>query len=76
MFGQLHGNLVNVTPIEPESNVDVFKKSFFNEIKNFINVIKGEEEPVTPIEDGVYLMKILDAIYQSAKNGQQIDLTG
>ncbi len=76
LYKEMHGNLVNVTPIEPESNVDVFKKSFFNEIKNFINVIKGEEEPVTPIEDGVYLMKILDAIYQSAKNGQQIDLTG
>ena len=44
-------------------------------MKNFINVIKGEEDPVTPIEDGVYLMKILDAIYESAKNGQQIDLT-
>ncbi|MCK4754081.1 MAG: Gfo/Idh/MocA family oxidoreductase, partial [Calditrichia bacterium] len=76
LYKEMHGNLVNVTPVEPESNVDVYKKSFFNEIKNFINVIKGEEEPVTPIEDGVYLMKILDAIYQSAKNGQQIDLAG
>ena len=75
LYKELHGNLVNVTPIDFESNVDVFKKSFSNEMRNFINVLKGEEEPVTPIEDAVYLMKILDAIYQSAKNGQQIDLT-
>lgn len=75
LYKEMHGNLVNVTPVDFESNVDVFKKSFSNEMKNFINVLKGEEEPVTPIEDGVYLMKILDAIYTSAKNGQQIDFT-
>jgi len=75
LYKELHGNLVNVTPVDFESNVDVFKKSFSKEMRNFINVLKGEEEPVTPIEDGVYLMKILDAIYLSAKNGQQIDLT-
>jgi predicted dehydrogenase len=75
LYKELHGNLVNVTPVDFESNVDVFKKSFSNEMRNFINVLKGEEEPVTPIEDGVYLMKILDAIFKSAKIGQQIDLT-
>jgi predicted dehydrogenase len=75
LYKELHGNLVNVTPVDVESNIDVFKKSFYNEMQNFINVLKGEEEPVTPIEDGVYIMKILDAIYQSAENGQQIDLT-
>jgi predicted dehydrogenase len=75
LYKELHGNLVNVTPVDFESNADVFKKSFNNEMKNFINVIKGEEKPVTPIEDGVYIMKIVDAIYKSAENGQQIDLT-
>ncbi len=75
LYKELHGKLVNVTPIDIESNVDVFKKSFENEMRNFINVIKGEEEPVTPAKDGVYVMKIIDAIYQSAKLGKQIDLT-
>ena len=74
LYKEMHGNLVNVTPVDFESNVDVFKKSFSKEMQNFINVLKGIEEPVTPIEDGVYIMKILDAIYQSAKDGQQIDL--
>ncbi len=75
LYKELHGNLVNVTPVDFESKVDVFKKSFHNEILNFINVLKGDEEPVTPIEDGVYIMKVVDAIYQSAQSGQQIDLT-
>lgn len=75
LYKEMHGNLVNVTPVGFESNVDVFKKSFYKEMTNFVNVLKGEEKPVTPIEDGVYIMKIIDAIYRSAKDGQQIDLS-
>jgi len=70
---ELHGKLVNVTPINFELNVDIFKKSFENEMRNFIKVIKREVEPVTPIEDGIYLMKIIDALYQSAKSGKQVE---
>ena len=68
----LHGNMVNVTPMQAESNVDMFKNAFENELKNFIDVVKGEAEPVTPVEDGVYIMKIIDAIYKSAKTGKHI----
>ena len=75
LYKELHGKLVNMTPIDFASNVDVFKRSFENEVHNFIKVIKGEESPVTPVEDGVYIMKIVDAIYKSAKTGQEIDLS-
>ena len=75
LYKELHGKLVNMTPIDFASNVDVFKRSFENEMRNFINVIREKEAPVTPVEDGVYLMQILDAIYQSANTGKQIDLS-
>ncbi len=71
---ELHGNLVNVTPVQLEKSVDLFKTAFENELLNFINVIRGTEEPVTPGEDGIYLMRIIDAIYKSAKLGKQVDL--
>jgi len=75
LYKELHGKLVNMTPIDFASNVDVFKRSFENEMRNFINVIKDEEAPITPVEDGVYIMQILDAIYKSASSGKQIDLS-
>jgi predicted dehydrogenase len=75
LYKELHGKLVNMTPIDFASNVDVFKRSFENEMRNFINVIKNEEAPVTPVEDGVYVMQVLDAIYKSASTGKQIDLS-
>ena len=75
LYKELHGKLVNVTPIEIEKNIDVFKRSFENEIQNFIHVIEGKESPVTPVADGVYLMQILDALYTSAQSGKQIDIS-
>jgi predicted dehydrogenase len=71
---ELHGNLVNVTPVQENEHKDVFKSAFVKEIRNFVEVIKGEAEPVTPADDGVYIMNIIDAIYESASQGKQIVL--
>lgn len=42
------------------------------EIHNFISAIEGEEQLKATAEDGVELMKILDAIYESAKTGREV----
>jgi predicted dehydrogenase len=70
---EMHGKLVNVTPVDSEVSVDPFKSAFEKEIVHFIRTIQGKEQPVTTIEDGLYIMKIMDTIYQSAKQGKQID---
>ena len=74
LYKELHGNLVNVTPIQKIDKKDLFMSAFEQEIRNFIDVIKGKSEPVTPAEDGVYIMTLIDAIYDSAKQGKQIVL--
>ena len=74
LYREMHGNLVNVTPVHSTPSADVFKSAFINEIQNFIEVIQGKTEPVTPAEDGIYLMRIIDAIYKSTEQGVQIDL--
>jgi predicted dehydrogenase len=75
LYKDLHGNLVNVTPIHDETDVDMYKSAFEKEIRNFIDVIKGEASPVTPIDDGVYVMEIIDLLYQSARQGKQVEFT-
>jgi predicted dehydrogenase len=69
---ELHGKLVNVTPVGEKEHIDPFKTAFEKEISNFIQMIRGTESAITPIEEGIYLMKIMDAIYQSARQGKQI----
>ena len=71
---ELHGNLVNVTPVQSNKNIDMFTNAFESEINNFVEVIKNKEQPVTPGKDGIYLLNIIDAIYKSAELGKQIDL--
>jgi predicted dehydrogenase len=71
---ELHGNLVNVTPTQQGSGAELFKRGFENELNNFIECLQGRAKPVTPGEDGLYIMKIIDAIYESASTGQQVSL--
>jgi predicted dehydrogenase len=48
-----------------------FEPSFIAEITHFIACAKGEAECRNPAEDGVEMMKILCAIYRSAKSGHE-----
>lgn len=45
---------------------------FPQEMQHFINVIKGREEPVERGEDGLEVLKIIHAAYQSAGEGRKI----
>lgn len=47
---------------------------FYNEDINFLDAIDGKAECKAPAEDGIELMRILDAIYESAKTGRSVDI--
>lgn len=46
---------------------------FPQEMQHFINVILGKEEPIERGEDGLEVLKIIYAAYQSAGEGRRID---
>lgn len=48
------------------------KDSFVNEIQHFADCILGKCECNATAEDGVVVMKILDAIYESARTGHEV----
>lgn len=55
---------------------NVGEGDFFGaEIRNFIDSIEGKAVCKAPAEDGVELMRILDAIYESAETGKSVDIT-
>lgn len=54
---------------------NVGEGDFFRaEIENFLNAIEGIAPCKAPSEDGVELMRILDAIYESAETGRSVDI--
>ena len=45
-----------------------------NQMNNWLDAIEGKSKLISTAEDGVMLMKILDAIYLSAKTGKSVDI--
>ncbi len=73
---ELHTELGNkLADIEIKGdNTFNFDRDFKREIKNFVDAVEGKAECIAPAEDGVELMKILDAVYLSAKTGKSVDI--
>ena len=70
---EMHGNLMNVTPaIEADRND--YKVSYEREIEHFLECISLGRTPQASAEEGVALMRIIDAIYQSAEARREVRL--
>lgn len=49
-----------------------FDGLFENEINHFISCVKGETKCISTAKDGIEIMEILDAIYESARLGHEV----
>ena len=73
LYRQMDGYLTDVEFDHPTKNK--FNEMFNNEMAHFLSCVSGEvSECRCPAEDGVELMKILDAIYRSAELGREVTL--
>ncbi|MMZ64901.1 putative oxidoreductase YcjS [compost metagenome] len=73
VIGEKFNTILNMTPQVDSKSFD-FMGSFRNEINHFIDSTRGRKETLSPIEDGVEIMKILCGIYESARQGREIEL--
>ena len=62
---------LNITPQVDQLGFD-FSSGFQNEINHFIDSCLGRKETLSPVEDGLEVMKMLCGIYESAEKGQEI----
>ncbi|MBQ3085864.1 MAG: Gfo/Idh/MocA family oxidoreductase, partial [Clostridia bacterium] len=72
MYSDMAGMFVNIAP-QGNTAFD-FVGAFNSEIKGFVDAAEGKAECRATAEDGVELMKILDAIYESAQTGKSVDI--
>ena len=68
-----HDTIVNLLPQVDNKTFD-FEGSFRNEINHFIDSVRGRKMTLSPVGDGVEVMKMLCAIYESAREGREIEL--
>lgn len=57
------------------SRAAIYKKSFESEIKHFINSVLDLGPIISTVDEAVYTMKVIDAIYRSAEQGTEILLS-
>lgn len=65
--------ILNVTPQIDNLGFD-FGSAFTNEINHFVECCRAGKETIAPVADGVEIMKILNAVYESANKGKEIYL--
>lgn len=63
--------ILNAHPQVDNPSFD-FANAFQNEINHFIAATRGEKETLSPVQDGVEIMKILVGVYESAKTGREV----
>ena len=74
IYKRMHGNIVNVTPLKMEKPENIFKRSYEYELIHFIKVIQEGKEIVSGGREALQCLKIVDAVYKSAKLGKEIQL--
>ena len=72
IYKQMHGTLVNVTPLKLEKPANIFKRSYEYEISHFINCVRSNTKVLSSGDEALERMKIVDAVYKSAKSGKEI----
>ncbi len=70
IFTEQNGYLTNVT-FAADTALS-FNGLFENEINHFVDCVLAGKPTRSPAQDGVEIMKILDAIYESARTGHEV----
>ena len=74
MVTEKHDTILNIEPQLDSSAGFSGEQAFQNEIDHFIACISGGGEQISPVGDGVAMMKMLSGIYESAAKGEEIRL--
>ncbi|MCL2816278.1 MAG: Gfo/Idh/MocA family oxidoreductase, partial [Oscillospiraceae bacterium] len=71
-YTDMNGHFVNM---QPSGNSSLsFEGLFEGEIAHFADCVINKKQPKSPARDGVALMKIIDAIYESARLGAEVKI--
>jgi predicted dehydrogenase len=71
IVSEKYDTILNMVPQTDNKSLDV-AAAFRNEVRHFIECCTTGKAPISPVEDGLEMMKILCGIYESAEKGQEI----
>lgn len=71
IVSEKHDTILNIQP-QVDHPTFGFEQAFESEVSHFISSVLGETNTLSPVEDGVEMMKILCGIYESATTGKEV----
>ncbi|MGG1517422.1 Gfo/Idh/MocA family oxidoreductase [Paenibacillus oryzisoli] len=69
LFTEIEGTLCDITPKLAKDH-----HGHAEHIKHFIDCVQGRDKPILVPQDGVHMIQILSAIYESARTGAEVKL--
>ena len=73
-YKRMESSQIDYTVASQANQTNLFKKSYENELKHFIGVVRENTPVISTGDDAVTLMKLLEALYKSAKHKKEINL--
>jgi len=73
VYTDVNGFMANIE-LKDTKNYIGAKEIFHAEMEHFVDCCLGEAECISPAEDGVVIMQILEALYESARTGKSVDI--
>jgi len=74
IYKKIDEQFIDLTPPQTESALTAFKKSYQNELKSFIGAVRGLNPVFSSGDEALSRMKVVDAMYQSAKQRTEIKI--
>lgn len=74
VFKKMYNELIDLTPAKSENPNVYFKKSYLNELKHFIGSVKGLNPILSPANEALSRMKIIENMYKSGLTNKEVDL--
>lgn len=69
LFTEIEGTLCDIVPKLPKDG-----HGHSEYLQHFIDCVQGKEEPIMQPEDGVHMIRLLSALYESARTGHEVRL--
>jgi predicted dehydrogenase len=74
LFKKIEEQLMDLSPLQTESSVHLFRKSYQNELKSFMGAVRGLHHVFSSGDEALSRMKVIDAMYESALVQKEIKL--
>lgn len=71
---KIDGQIIDLSPKQSDNPTSLFKKSYINELKSFIGAVKDFNPILSPGEEALKRMKIIEAMYVSSNKNREIEI--